>query len=662
MADILDFQTFDQTVNEDEFGGIYVRNNTAGILHQWVGSCSSFVAGPGGVGRAARAPDIYLQINTSSYKSGGVRGKAKFRASGAQDLVRFDVTGGSVTIAKLRKTASEFWEIADATASPTTSTATAPAVDEWFEFELWVHWHNTQGRIAFYVNGSAVADLNLDNIDTIHTAFDIVGRIRFTEADIDVIDVVPMGKVGKFTDADLLSQPGRAVKIAALYPTANGTYTAWSIGAGSGALYEQVDEVGLGNGLTDYLTDNVADTRVSFLHQAMPTSETIYAVLAAKVSQQQSTGSLSVHRGAYPFLRIGSSNYDGGEAPILDNFFNGAPGSWSVVSEVWPTDPSTLSVWTTPAIDALQSGARTHSGATDWLSQSVIYVLYVTQPAPEPPRISSSLVRFRKMHRLVNTWLVQRTDEVEMAFTDHDHQLELDGVTYEPAGGFSGSAIRRELMLKDQSQQFLGAITSDAVTVDDLRAGRYRDATIVERIVDWRYPWLGDAQRNVYWIGDVNWNGKAWKVELNGLAQRLQRRRKKVVARTCGWDLFGLGCLVSPTPHTYTGLTVSSVVDRYTFLAGGLGTFADDWFTDGDIVWTAGANIGIMSEVRGYVGSNDRLDLYIRTPFPITTSDTFTLRAGCDKLPQTCKSKFNNFANFGGFPFIPGRNKAMRGR
>ena len=38
------------------------------------------------------------------------------------------------------------------------------------------------------------------------------------------------------------------------------------------------------------------------------------------------------------------------------------------------------------------------------------------------------------------------------------------------------------------------------------------------------------------------------------------------------------------------------------------------------------------------------------TPAP---GDTFTVYYGCDHTPGTCQSKFNNLANFRGFPYIP---------
>ena len=45
---------------------------------------------------------------------------------------------------------------------------------------------------------------------------------------------------------------------------------------------------------------------------------------------------------------------------------------------------------------------------------------------------------------------------------------------------------------------------------------------------------------------------------------------------------------------------------------------------------------------------------------PITATDAFVVRAGCDKRIATCGTKFANVANFRGFPHIPGQDAVLR--
>ena len=44
----------------------------------------------------------------------------------------------------------------------------------------------------------------------------------------------------------------------------------------------------------------------------------------------------------------------------------------------------------------------------------------------------------------------------------------------------------------------------------------------------------------------------------------------------------------------------------------------------------------------------------------IAVGDTFVVTAGCDKRFATCRDRFNNAANFRGFPHIPGNDFIIR--
>jgi len=53
--------------------------------------------------------------------------------------------------------------------------------------------------------------------------------------------------------------------------------------------------------------------------------------------------------------------------------------------------------------------------------------------------------------------------------------------------------------------------------------------------------------------------------------------------------------------------------------------------------------------------------LRVNVPFPYADSGWYIVVAGCDKSPATCKTKFNNFDNFLGFPYIPNNNPVVFG-
>lgn len=101
--------------------------------------------------------------------------------------------------------------------------------------------------------------------------------------------------------------------------------------------------------------------------------------------------------------------------------------------------------------------------------------------------------------------------------------------------------------------------------------------------------------------------------------------------------------------------TVSAVTSTSRFNAV-LGQ-ATDYFTQGTITFTSGANAGVSRTVKSW-GANTFVMI---APFPNlpVIGDAFTAYPGCDKTQSTCQGKFNNFARFRGFPFIPENSTAV---
>ena len=75
-------------------------------------------------------------------------------------------------------------------------------------------------------------------------------------------------------------------------------------------------------------------------------------------------------------------------------------------------------------------------------------------------------------------------------------------------------------------------------------------------------------------------------------------------------------------------------------------------FQQGSITFTSGVNTGVNANVNAVAaGASLTLGYPLQsTPAP---GDAFTVYYGCDHTPGTCQSKFNNLANFRGFPYVP---------
>ena len=130
---------------------------------------------------------------------------------------------------------------------------------------------------------------------------------------------------------------------------------------------------------------------------------------------------------------------------------------------------------------------------------------------------------------LCHVWLLRRTDGQAMGFTDHDRDLEVEGVACRAASGWTGGAGDGEVGLAAGALSASGGLDDAAITEEDIAAGRY-DAAEVEL---WRVDWTLPTLKVRLWRGRIarlRREGEAFTAELEGPAAALER----VVGRTYG--------------------------------------------------------------------------------------------------------------------------------
>lgn len=265
------------------------------------------------------------------------------------------------------------------------------------------------------------------------------------------------------------------------------------------------------------------------------------------------------------------------------------------------------------------------------------------------------------VQRFATCWLLERPDGQVFRFTDHDSELVVDGDTYTPAGSFNASARQHKEGLEPQNLEILGFIDSAVITDDDLRAGLFRNSKLTEFVVDHRYPFAGKFLTNVYYIRQTTTDGETWSAQLEGMMIRLRQRVGNVLTRNCRWRLGDANCGIDLATYTTTGSVLAMVTGRLKFTSTlTAGSKPAEYYNDGRIVWTSGANTGIHSEIQRYSPTSNTITLQVETPFDIAASDDFDIRPGCNKIfDGDCLSKFNNRLKFGGFPDIPTNDKAL---
>jgi uncharacterized phage protein (TIGR02218 family) len=259
-------------------------------------------------------------------------------------------------------------------------------------------------------------------------------------------------------------------------------------------------------------------------------------------------------------------------------------------------------------------------------------------------------------------WRITRADGVVLGFTDHDRHLTFDGTSFEPESGLVASELRSGSDLSVDAQDAEGVLTSDRITETDIADGRWDNAAVEV----WRVNWADTGQRALLRrgaIGQIRRGRLALVAEVRSMAHVLGQTLGRSFQGTCDAAMGDGRCGIDLENPAFrgTGLVTDLLRDR-AFLASGIFSFADGWFSGGTVQWSSGTNDGRQAEVlihtvAGGIVTVTLLEAPVR---PIAPSDTFVIRAGCDKRAETCQAKFANMVNFRGFPHIPGQDAVIR--
>lgn len=263
---------------------------------------------------------------------------------------------------------------------------------------------------------------------------------------------------------------------------------------------------------------------------------------------------------------------------------------------------------------------------------------------------------------LCQCWMIERADGVVQGFTDHDDVLSFDDIVFHPQSGLTASEAVSNLGLGVDTSEIEGALQSEKISESALHAGDYDNAKVTVFVVNWQAVEQRTVLR-VADIGEVTCEDGLFRAELRGLMHELNQVQGRLFENTCDADLGDARCMVDLSNAAFNAQgTLTTVLDTQTFLVEGVDTFPDGWFDRGLLTWTSGDNLDRVIEVDSQFSalSGSQLRIWLPMPAPIKQGDTFSLVTGCDKLFPTCQLKFNNTANFRGFPHIPGNDFAYR--
>jgi uncharacterized phage protein (TIGR02218 family) len=255
-------------------------------------------------------------------------------------------------------------------------------------------------------------------------------------------------------------------------------------------------------------------------------------------------------------------------------------------------------------------------------------------------------------------WTVARRDGQVLGFTDHDRDLVVNGVTCRADTGMTARALQQTTGLSVDNTEAFGALSASAIREDDLLAGRYDGAEVRAFLVNWASPQdsLEQFRGN---LGEISRVGGSFKAELRGLTDLLNRPHGMAYTpgcsailgdARCGFDLNQLGFSVERL--------VETVEDGRVFRFSTFATYDDFWFEGGRFEVVDGAAAGLIGVIKidRRDGGGRRVELWQSVMAPVAEGDTVKIFAGCSKTATICRTKFNNFLNFRGFPHIPGED------
>jgi uncharacterized phage protein (TIGR02218 family) len=271
-------------------------------------------------------------------------------------------------------------------------------------------------------------------------------------------------------------------------------------------------------------------------------------------------------------------------------------------------------------------------------------------------------------------WVVTRRDGVKLAYTNHDKDILADLaddsdpgpiiLTFKSSSGFDATSAQQTLGLSVDNMELVSALDADEISETDVAAGRYDDAFIELYRANWL---LAEGETTIYlafeqkvltgYLGEMTINGIQYTAELRSLASRLNQKIGRVYQRTCDAVFGDSRCGFDKDTVTFPGAVVLASNPRV-LVVSGIDAYDNEYFSRGVLTWTSGLNNGVTYDVELHTKVLPNVILELWTPVTEIpeVGDTFDITAGCYQTASVCKDKFNNLANYQGFPHIPGND------
>lgn len=249
-------------------------------------------------------------------------------------------------------------------------------------------------------------------------------------------------------------------------------------------------------------------------------------------------------------------------------------------------------------------------------------------------------------------------DTEEWNKTSANISVSYNGDVYEPA-----TIGRSELEQRNELSKSNLEIEIDAF--DSLAQNLL--TTFTEKVLSLTLFIQTDAITGVAWKGrltDIKPSKTKVKLVFENVFTSLRRPGLRLrFQKPCPHSLYGLGCNLNKDSFAVTGAAID--VSGTSIVIAEAALQPDGYYLGGMVKAPNG--------IYGFIISHSGQNLILQRPIESLISEfdlygygnsygnkyggvILTLYPGCDRLRQTCETKFNNLDNYGGFPWIPSIN------
>lgn len=252
-----------------------------------------------------------------------------------------------------------------------------------------------------------------------------------------------------------------------------------------------------------------------------------------------------------------------------------------------------------------------------------------------------------------------------LAVTDHQASLTIDlgdgSADYSPRTGILASDLSLSTGFDADEVEVTGPLVPVAtedwhVTKEAVTGGRFDDATARFFQVNWNSLASGPIRLMKGRVVLAQVEGSSFKLTIRSEISRFAQEIGRTITAYCDADFGDARCGYDVVP---VAATVASVTDARQFTVSFVGTYANDYFNKGTVLFLTGALAGTRKvEVSDWT-SGGAVTLWTELTEAPQVGDTLELRQGCGKTRADCMA-YDNTLNFRGFPDVPGTDQVLR--